>query len=52
MDFCDSKAICFLLSVLYVFRPSSFATFDHPFDTSKDMDRNKMRTQGNLSDFL
>ena len=45
MDFSDSKAICLPLSALCVSRPSCFATFDYPFNSSKDMDGKKMRTQ-------
>jgi len=45
MDFSDGKAICLLLGALCESRPSCFATFDHPFNSSKDMEGNKGRTQ-------
>lgn len=45
MDFSDSKAICLLLIALRVSRPSCFVTFDHPFNSSKDMEGNKGMTQ-------
>jgi len=45
MDFSYSKDICLILSALCVFRPFCFATFDHPFNSSKDMEGNKERNQ-------
>jgi len=45
MDLSDSKAICLILNALCVFRPFCFATFDHPFNSSKELEGNRGRTQ-------